>query len=392
LLFFSSSLLVRVATATESNYYENNDKVYIIKGKAKLGRNKQRAKDKAMQEAFITALTKKIERLISKEKFELQYALIDEKILTKNQKFIKRFIIKKQGIVHKNYEVEIHMSLDETKLKKILASIGLLFTPQDYYKGLLLTSVRTISSPTPQFWWGDDTLDKKSKTFMENIFAKPEITTPIVLVNPFELDLQDKIPGDLTKLHLSVDELQTIGNLLSTDIIIYGNITLQAETDQQGKKNIQLISSFRSINVKTGRNISHTNYSGTFNMPQKLGSIEDKIVKKALLKNLKKTTKNIIATWVNGTYNSTEYNLSLAGILNFKEFSLLKYFLKNDIKSINAIEDHILSKNKKVLKIESNLPLIDVSREIESASIENFKLEVLPSSDEENLQIIVKRL
>jgi len=359
-----------------AGYTDDSEKLIVVHGKSKSSANRQIAKDQAIRDAFLTALTKKIEHLISVEKFELHYELIHSNILAKASSYIKRFLLRNQEIVNNHLQVEIHLSIDDEKLRESLASIGLLFARKDYYKGLLMISIKSTVDPSPDFWWGEKDLSQENNEIYRDIISKSEITKPIVMIDPFEMAFRDKIPGNLKKLYLSDDEIQAIGKVLSIDIIFFGNLATRCNRTSQGIKYLETVSSFQAMNVNTGRVISHTNYRGKGHTSFKDSTRnENKLITGVAVNNLRKSTKNIISTWVNGTYNSISYRLVLRGLLDYREYSLLKYFLKNDIKSITSVSDYIVGRSQKTLIIESNRSLSDVRKELSTARMENFQLE-----------------
>jgi len=375
-----------------AGYTDDSEKLIVVHGKSKSSANRQIAKDQAIRDAFLTALTKKIEHLISVEKFELHYELIHSNILAKASSYIKRFLLRNQEIVNNHLQVEIHLSIDDEKLRESLASIGLLFARKDYYKGLLMISIKSTVDPSPDFWWGEKDLSQENNEIYRDIISKSEITKPIVMIDPFEMAFRDKIPGNLKKLYLSDDEIQAIGKVLSIDIIFFGNLATRCNRTSQGIKYLETVSSFQAMNVNTGRVISHTNYRGKGHTSFKDSTRnENKLITGVAVNNLRKSTKNIISTWVNGTYNSISYRLVLRGLLDYREYSLLKYFLKNDIKSITSVSDYIVGRSQKTLIIESNRSLSDVRKELSTARMENFQLEPNEIEQEDTLEIIVKR-
>jgi len=119
---------------------------------------------------------------------------------------------------------------------------------------------------------------------------------------------------------------------------------------------------------------------------------EYNVIRDLMVKNLKKSTENIVASWINGTFNSTSYKILFKGSLSFTEYTKIKYFLKNDIKSITSVEDDVLSKNRKIVNVESNESISTLKEEIEKTSIDNFQLNVLPMENEGVLEIQLMRL
>ena len=206
-------------------------------------------------------------------------------------------------------------------------------------------------------------------------------------------DAENKIPKNLAKLHLSQDEIQTIGQILGIDIVFYGSINSSLSKTPTNKTMLSLTSSLQSINVSTGRNLSLTSFTVSVPVPQNdMIKFEYNVIRDLMVKNLKKSTENIVASWINGTFNSTSYKILFKGSLSFTEYTKIKYFLKNDIKSITSVEDDVLSKNRKIVNVESNESISTLKEEIEKTSIDNFQLNVLPMENEGVLEIQLMRL
>lgn len=324
---------------TEGKPSENE--VFAIGTGTIVSGNLARAKERAVSQALTRGVENYLVRRLGKQGVANNFQRLIQEIIPKAEEDIENFHILAEDQIGAKWKVLVRLRINGKFLNERLRQAGIVFTEGPPLKLLFLVS--ETRGGNVSCWWRDpETRSALSPTelALHSLFQERGFR-PInrVLSIPEAEYTEDMVSADLQDIGIL-----KWGTLFSADVVIYG----QAEVIEEKEVSISLEAFDVSQGVRIGQDIlSEPVMEG----PEgREGIIET--IDRAVKLLAARLTPTIIRVSVSDQKMVNSVEITIKGLTNFRQFSLLRDFLRKDVTGVKSVRQTRIRKDSISIAIE----------------------------------------
>jgi hypothetical protein len=339
LLFLFSPEVPFLHAETEGKPGENE--VFAIGTGVIESGNVAQAKERAISQALMRGVENYLVRRLGKQGVANNFQRLIREIIPKAEEDIENFHILAEDQIGANCEVLVRLRINDKVLDERLRQAGIVFTEGPPLKLLFLVS--ETRNGNVSCWWRDpETRSALSPTelALHSLFQERGFR-PInrVLSVP-----EAKYTEDMLSAGLQDEGILKWGTLFSADVVIYG----RAEVIEEKEVSISL----EAFDVRQGVRICQDTLSEpVMEGPQGREKIIETI-DRAVRLLAARLTPTIIRVSVSDQEMINRVEITIKGLTNFKQFTLLRAFLRRDVTGVKSVRQTRIRKDSISIAIE----------------------------------------
>ena len=253
------------------------DKTFVVIGSSRVqGENIQAARDQAISESLVTAVTLMTEEVLKVDSLVENFPKVNEIIYENTDNFVQDYKVLTETRSDKFYRVVVKATVAGQKIAKQLSTAGILRAKIDLPSVIFFISEQNLQDDSPRYWWG-----KK----MGNFESISEATMADILkargfrvIDHRDIGIRKMADWnpDMTS-QLTDEEALNLGTRLKADVVIVGSSVASPTASVMGEelKSFKVILHARALSTETGKelvDISRT--SVTANVDETAGGRE----------------------------------------------------------------------------------------------------------------------
>jgi len=241
-------LPIEAALAQESD----QTKTFVVIGSATVqGTNVSVAREKAIADSLVTAVTLMTEELLEVDVFVSQFTKINELLFEQTNTFVQDYKVLTEADLDKRYRVLVEATVSRRKISKLLSEAGILRLQTALPGVLFLIAEQRLEEPSPRFWWGSagSNFESLSEAVMTERLKEAGFTIIDYKGAENRAGLQW---AAFDKPELTDQQAAEIGSLLKADVVVTGLAAVSPSTNIMG-------SAMRSFNGTVGLRAVKTN-------------------------------------------------------------------------------------------------------------------------------------
>ena len=209
-------------------------KTFVVVGTAKIvAENVSAAREKAIANGLITAVSLMTEELLQTESFVAQFEQLQEMLFDKTSVFVTGYKVLTESTRDKAYHVVVQATISGSKTSKYLADAGILRVKTALPSVLLAISEQKLGEPYPGFWWGPEGVYFESLATGKMSERLKETGFRIIDHKSARRRLQINWDA-FDKPDLTDQEAAELGLLLKADVVVIGNSVVNPSTNIMG--------------------------------------------------------------------------------------------------------------------------------------------------------------
>ncbi len=219
-----------IAAAQESA----KSKTFVVVGTATIhADNVSAARENAIADGLVTALSLMTEELLQKESFVEQFEQLHEMLFENTSTFVTGYKVLTESTREKTYHVVVQATISGSKTSRYLADAGILRVETTLPSVLLAISEQKLGEPYPGFWWGPEGAYFQSLATAKMVENMRE--AGFMVIDHRRARSRAQINWDaFDKPDLSDQEAAELGVLLKADVVVIGNSVVNPSTNIMG--------------------------------------------------------------------------------------------------------------------------------------------------------------
>ncbi|MCD6297696.1 MAG: DUF2066 domain-containing protein [Deltaproteobacteria bacterium] len=323
---------------TEGKASENE--VFAIGTGVIVSGNLARAKESAVSQALTRGLENYLVRRLGKQGVANNFQRLIQEIIPRAEEDIENFHILAEDQIGAKWKVFVRLRINGKFLNEKLRQAGIVFTEGPPIKLLFLVS-ETRGGKVSCWWRDPETRSALSPTelALHSLFQERGFR-PInrVLSVPEAEYTEDMLSADLQEIGIL-----KWGTLFSADVVIYG----QAEVIEEKEVSISL----EAFDVSQGARICQDVLSEPVEGPEGRERIIETI-DRAVRLLAARLTPIIIQVSASDQETINRIEITVKGLSSFKQFRLLRDFLRRDIAGVKSVRQTRIRKDSISIAVE----------------------------------------
>ncbi|MBN1113792.1 MAG: hypothetical protein JXA66_00485 [Oligoflexia bacterium] len=344
----------------------------VIENEA-LAKAREDAKNDAYESAVRVALSSYYKpELIRKNESRLRL-----KVYSKSKNLVSGFKIKSEDRIGDTLKLKVEVVLNMKSLKDKLAESGISLVEGSSSKVLPLIVERTSASGG-DYWWqsSSDGLEQRNQfSDVEQALAKYFTDKGLVLLDPYEHELSQRVPQSYRYMELKAPELINLGRIFDAELVSTGYIwTNCVKDDLQGVSDCETTFSLQILSIDTGRivaakkaveKISDPDYGNARVISRARAT---KVVSDSLLSQLSKKWSKRPAF---------SFKVILSGLNNYSTYKNFREILTDGkIEGLDNVVERMQMENIFIFEGERRVDLQELYRKIYARFSADSKIEV----------------
>jgi hypothetical protein len=336
-LFLSEVHFLHAETGGKSDENE----VFAIGTGVIVGGNMAQAKKSAISQALTRGVENYIVRRLGKQGVANNFQRLVREIIPKAEEDIENFHILAEDQIDTKCKVLVRLRINDKVLNERLRQAGIVFTEGPPLKLLFLVS--ETRNGNVSCWWrepGTRSALSPTELALHRLFQERGFR-PInrLLSVPEAQYTEDMLSGSLQDI-----SILKWGTLFSADVVIYG----RAEVIEEKEVSLSL----EAFDVRQGVRIFQDTLSEpVMEGPQGREKIIETIDRAAKLLAAR-LTPTIIRVSVSDQEMLNRVEITIKGLTNFRQFSLLRDFLRKDVTGVKSVRQTRIRKDSISIAIE----------------------------------------
>ncbi len=325
----------------ETGVKSSENEVFAIGTGVIVSGNLARAKESAISQALIRGVENYLVRRLGKQGVVNNFQRLIQEIIPKAEEDIENFHILAEDQIGAKWKVLVRLRINDKVLNERLRQAGIVFTEGPPLKLLFLVS--ETRGGNVSCWWRDpETRSALSPTelALHSLFQERGFRPINRLLSVPEVEYTE----DMLSAGLQDIGILKWGTLFSADVVIYG----QAEVIEEKEVSISL----EAFDVSQGARICQDILSEPVTEgPEGRESILETI-DRAVRLLAARLTPTIIRVRAFDHETINRFEITIRGLTNFKQFSLLRDFLRRDVTGVKSVKQTRIRKNSISIAIE----------------------------------------
>lgn len=297
---------------------------------------KETAREKALKEAFRRAVEQAVGVLVQSETLVQNAELINDKVYSKSQGFIKTYKILSENVTADEYRLKIHAKVSTVKIQKELTTLGLLIEQMGKPRILTLITEQTATGETASSWWGGGNTPGVVENIIFEKFSSAgfDFVDKNALIANAKEDLKVLNTGNITN-----DIALKLASLGEAEVVIIGQAIAKAGQGLMGTqiKSCQATINLRAINADNAEILATVTRSAVDAHVDPITG-GTRALTKAGTQVAEQLMSQIINKWKK--YASGFYKVSLTvNKITFEQIKPFVEFLKSEIDDIEEVTE-----------------------------------------------------
>jgi len=253
------------------------DKTFVVIGSSRVqGENIQAARDQAISESLVTAVTLMTEEVLKVDSLVENFPKVNEIIYENTDNFVQDYKVLTETRSDKFYRVVVKATVAGQKIAKQLSTAGILRAKIDLPSVIFFISEQNLQDNSPRYWWGKQmgNFESISEATMADILKAKGFR----VIDHRDIGIRKMADWnpDMTS-QLTDEEALNLGTRLKADVVIVGSSIASPTASVMGEelKSFKVILHARALSTETGKelvDISRT--SVTANVDETAGGRE----------------------------------------------------------------------------------------------------------------------
>ena len=253
------------------------DKTFVVIGSSRVqGENIQAARDQAISESLVTAVTLMTEEVLKVDSLVENFPKVNEIIYENTDNFVQDYKVLTETRSDKFYRVVVKATVAGQKIAKQLSTAGILRAKIDLPSVIFFISEQNLQDDSPRYWWGKQmgNFESISEATMADILKAKGFR----VIDHRDIGIRKMADWnpDMTS-QLTDEEALNLGTRLKADVVIVGSSVASPTASVMGEelKSFKVILHARALSTETGKelvDISRT--SVTANVDETAGGRE----------------------------------------------------------------------------------------------------------------------
>ena len=253
------------------------DKTFVVIGSSRVqGENIQAARDQAISESLVTAVTLMTEEVLKVDSLVENFPKVNEIIYENTDNFVQDYKVLTETRSDKFYRVVVKATVAGQKIAKQLSTAGILRAKIDLPSVIFFISEQNLQDDSPRYWWGKQmgNFESISEATMADILKAKGFR----VIDHRDIGIRKMADWnpDMTS-QLTDEEALNLGTRLKADVVIVGSSVASPTASVMGEelKSFKVILHARALSTETGNelvDISRT--SVTANVDETAGGRE----------------------------------------------------------------------------------------------------------------------
>ncbi len=335
------------------------------------------AQNEAIIDAQKKALIQAVGMLMTFDIIDEQFFSLKESVFDRAADYIESYRVLYDSTLDDRYHITIQSTINFKELENDLVDLQFLTPNLKLPRILLMISQKRLNQNFYTCWWSF--IDpEKELTVIDQVF-KMELQKKGFEVIDHTHMLQEETTN--TKVYgcldIKSDSIQTLGKQFKADIAIVGNaqVELMDEGKNSLKKSVQASIIARAVKIEDGSVVAtlDTYIPATQDDEETAQMVA---FEKASSTFARQMGQQISSQWVKESKGITLTTLSISGLSNYLDFSLLKSDLKKEIPEIQSLLQKTLSDEGTLIEVESNLDTLSLAKLIANCQFEEFTISI----------------
>ncbi len=334
------------------------------------------AQNEAIIDAQKKALVHAVGMLMTFDLIEEQFPFLQEPIFDRAADYIASYRILYDSTLDDRYHITIQSTIDFKELENYLVALQFLTRKVKLPRILLMISQKRLNQNFYTCWWSF--IDpEKELTVIDQVFRMELQKKGFEVIDHTHM-LQEKATTNVYGcLDIKSEAIQTLGKQFKADIAIVGNAQVEStdEVENSIQKSVQASIIARAVKIEDGSVVAtlDTYIPATQDDEETAQMVA---LEKASSTFARQMGQQISLQWVKEGKGITLTTLSVSGLSNYLDFSLLKSDLKKGIPEIQNLLQKTLSDEGALIQVESNLDTLSLAKLIANNRFEEFTISI----------------
>jgi len=341
-----------------------------------VGGNTALARDAAITDALKNAVEQAVGTIVSAEKIAPNHQLLDDKIYTRTEAYVRNYRITSEKSIGNLYQVTIRADVSTEKLKNDLSALGLLLSPKQMPKVMMMIAQKNIEQDLYSFWWGGSA-DQADIPIAEASIIERLAARGFNVIDHSAKAQTTEIPDPLKTANLTNASIKKIGSLYGADVVIYGKaLAMPAEPEtEEAMQSAEAEISLHAVDTDSGEVIAAArNRVGSLNInPVTAGS---ESLEKAVGGISEDFFSQIIQKRSKEIIQQTTVQMVISNIKSYGRFVKFKNTLQTSIPGVQAVHQRGFSRGAAVLDIEMKGSAQSLADELTMAHYDSYTVDI----------------
>jgi hypothetical protein len=334
------------------------------------------AQNEAIIDAQKKALVHAVGMLMTFDLIEEQFPFLQEPIFDRAADYIASYRILYDSTLDDRYHITIQSTIDFKELENYLVALQFLTPKVKLPRILLMISQKRLDQNFYTCWWSF--IDpEKELTVIDQVFRMELQKKGFEVIDHTHM-LQEKATTNVYGcLDIKSEAIQTLGKQFKADIAIVGTAQVEStdEVENSIQKSVQASIIARAVKIEDGSVVAtlDTYIPATQDDEETAQMVA---LEKASSTFSRQMGQQISLQWVKESKGVTLTTLSVSGLSNYLDFSLLKSDLKKGIPEIQNLLQKTLSDEGALIEVESSLDTLSLAKLIANNRFEEFTISI----------------
>jgi len=303
---------------------ESNEILVIGTAKITSG-NEAAEREEALSDALKRGVEGYLVKRIGSRGIINNFQKIVHDLVPKSKELVDNFFILSEARLEKELRILVRIRLNESLINKKMKEYDFVLFEGVPLKVLFLIGQIGPQSGEKTYWW-QDLQHPTSPNQIDSYFAKLFEESGLQTVNRFSQTLPQDMAPEMSGLELNEDQLHQWGGLFGADVVLYGTY--------EGTAYKEVIVNLSALDVKKGTWIlkDHLIEKGLE------GTDLTQLTEKAVYKISRRMAPLIIKSFESQEIKTQQFEVTVNGLKNFKQFREIKEFLEKKVKGTQLVK------------------------------------------------------
>jgi len=334
------------------------------------------AQNEAIIDAQKKALIQAVGMLMTFDLIEEQFPFLQEPIFDRAADYIASYRILYDSTLDDRYHITIQSTIDFKELENYLVALQFLTPKVKLPRILLMISQKRLDQNFYTCWWSF--IDpEKELTVIDQVFKMELQKKGFEVIDHTHMLQETATTNVYGCLDIKSEAIQILGKQFKADIAIVGNAQVESidEVENSIQKSVQASITARAVKIEDGSVVAtlDTYIPATQDDEETAQMVA---LEKASSTFSRQMGQQISLQWVKESKGVTLTTLSVSGLSNYLDFSLLKSDLKKGVPEIQNLLQKTLSDEGALIEVESNLDTLSLAKLIANNQFEEFTISI----------------
>lgn len=369
------------------SWAQSSDTIEKIYTGSSLTADIQQAKREIHEQALLTLTEDLVKDLIGEERFLKNRHLLPSKVVKFSGRYVPFIKPMEPELLNPGpgYRMTINLKISLPSLKNLLQSQGLLNETEMVPVVLPLVVIYDrVNLKTYRWWQGVDRTDKKD-AYSKSILLEAALQRALRKNNfysmaPTQSGLSRLVPSAYQSERQNSDDLQFLGLLFQTPVVITGTLTFQRHIESSNMYRLEIkLSAIQVSNGKTLADVSrkYDTEAGTFEL------VIDKKLKEVLDTVCLDLSSQIFEAWQRGSIGTNVIKLTIKGDFPLSTRESVRAKIKTYVPQIKNLKERLITSDSLTYEVDSSAPPKDLVTKILDLEFSGKKLILVGETESE---------